>query len=336
MSSEASLGYLVREFGDEEVMSWGQLPDLALGDHEVAIDVAYAGVNFLDVHQRTGKYPRPLPFIPGNEGSGRVAAVGDGVVGLVPGDRVAFAMHGQGSYAQRVHVRADRVAAVPDVVGLSDAAGSILQGVTALCLVEEEARVAPGQTVLVHSASGGAGASIVQVARHAGAAVLALVSSEQKRQLALDAGAREVALYSDAAEYSTWVADLTGGAGASAVFDAVGGDLVLEDIRSLGPRGKVVLYGQTSGPFTPVPPGLLAARSLSVVYSRISAYIAEPGEFARLAHRLFELMGAGAFAPSNLTVREAADAAQAHRALTSRASLGKTVLRVEADSLRAD
>jgi NADPH2:quinone reductase len=322
-------GYTVAEYGEAEVLRWGPIEVRAPAENEVVVDVAYAGVNFLDVHQRSGKYPRPLPFVPGNEGSGIVAAAGSRVDGLAPGDRVAFAMHGEGSYAERVVVNAERVARVPDAVALDEAAGVLLQGVTALCLVDEEARVAPGQTVLVHSASGGAGAAITQIARHAGATVLGLVSTEGKRELALAAGAHDAALYTDhGGRYSEWVAERTGGHGVAAVFDAVGGDLIAEDLASLGRRGHLVLYGQTSGPFSPISPDTLAARSLTVTYSRVSAYIIEPGAFRALAERLLAMVAAGGFAAANLTELDAEQAADAHRALVERTSRGKIVLRV--------
>ena len=319
-------GYTVAEYGGAEVLRWGPIEVRPPAENEVVVDVAYAGVNFLDVHQRSGKYPRPLPFVPGNEGSGIVATAGSRVDGLAPGDRVAFAMHGEGSYAERVVVDAERVVPVPDSVALDDAAGVILQGVTALCLVDEEARVAPGQTVLVHSASGGAGAAIAQVARHAGATVLGLVSTEGKRKLAL---ADDTALYTDrGGRYSEWVAERTGGDGVAAVFDAVGGDLLTEDLASLGRRGHLVLYGQTSGPFSPISPNALATRSLTVTYSRVSAYLTQPGAFRTLAERLLTMVATGGFAAANLTALDAEQAADAHRALVDRTSRGKMVLRV--------
>jgi NADPH2:quinone reductase len=301
------------------------LPDL--GENDVLIDVAYAGVNFLDIHQRVGRYPRPLPFIPGNEGSGRALAVGRAVRGIAPGDRVAFAMHAQGSYAERVVVNAERVAPVPGTVTLRDAAGLVLQGITALCLVDE-ARVRSGDTVLVHSASGGAGAAIVQIARRVGARVLGLVSTPEKGQLALAAGAHAVACYDEHdGRYSTWVDTQTRGIGADAAFDAVGGAAVVEDLASLARRGRLVLYGQTAGPFAHIEPSALANRSLSVSYLRVSAFLTSPEDFRGLAARLFELATEYAIAPASLNELPAEQADDAHRALTDRTSTGKTVLR---------
>lgn len=324
-------GFTVAEFGGPEVMQWGTVSLPELGDNDVLIDVAYAGVNFLDIHQRSGRYPRPLPFIPGNEGSGRAVAVGSAVWGIARGDRVAFAMHARGSYAEQVVVDAERVAPVPDSVALRDAAGLILQGITALSLVDE-ARVTAGDTVLVHSASGGAGSAVTQIARHAGARVLGLVSTPEKRHLALEAGVDSVACYDDHdGRFSTWVAAQTHGQGADAVFDAVGGATVIEDLACLTRRGRVVLYGQTAGPFSPVEPSLLAERSLSVSYLRISAYIVAAGAFRDLAARLFTLVGERAITPTNLVELPAEKASDAHRALADRVSRGKVVLRFRDD-----
>jgi len=320
-------GFQVSEFGGPDVLNWSELPGPEVRSDEVLVDVAYSGVNFLDIHQRSGKYPRPVPFVPGNEGSGHVAAVGPEVSGFRPGDRVAFAMHGTGSYAERVAVPADRLVHVPESIRLADAAALVLQGVTAICLVHVEARLRKGTTVLVHSISGGAGGAVAQIARHAGASVLGLTSSQHKREIALRSYADDVLLYDErGGGYAEWVRERSGG-GADAVFNAMGGDSIHEDIRSLALRGHVVLYGQTSGPFTAISPGTLSERSLTVTYSRVSAYLTEPGSFARYAGQLLAIAVDGGIAPAMLTELPADRAPEAHRALADRSSTGKTILR---------
>lgn len=307
------------------------------GPSQIRVAVAFAGVNFLDIHQLSGRYPRPLPFVPGNEGSGIVRDVGADVVGFVSGDRVAFAMHAGGSYADEVLVESERVAHVPPTVSLKAAAAITLQGVTAICLVEDEGRVEPGDVVLVHSASGGAGAAITQLAREAGARVLGLVSTPEKVGLAKAAGAHVVALYPmSGASYAEWVRSETDGRGARVVFNAVGGDTLGPDLDALARRGHLVVYGQTAGPFPAFSPGRLASSSLTITYSRVSSYIADVGAFAAKAERLFELVSVAAVAAPNLTVLPWRRAADAHVALASRTSLGKMILGFRGEAGRAD
>ncbi|RBY92978.1 quinone oxidoreductase [Blastococcus sp. TF02A-30] len=316
---------LVNEFGGPEVLRIGsaELRPMAPGD--VHVRVAYAGVNFLDLHHRSGVYQRPLPFVPGREGAGTVLACGDAVTHLSPGDRVAFAMHEDGTYAEEAVIPAWKVARIPDDVELRTAAAVMLQGLTALSLVSVEARVRAGQTVLVHSAAGGTGSLVVQVARNAGARVLALASTEEKVAAALRAGASDASTYPEGG-FAAWVRERTGGRGVDAVFDAVGGPTFDDDLDSLAVRGRLIVYGRSGGPFPRLDPARLANGCLSLTYSRLSYYTGTFEDFQERAAGLFDLVSRGAVAPLQLTAVPLDQAPAAHAALAARTSLGKHVL----------
>jgi NADPH2:quinone reductase len=315
----------VRAFGDTDVMRIDEVALRRVGPHDVRVRVAYAGVNFVDVHERTGRYPRKLPFVPGREGSGVVLAAGSAVTHVHQGDRVAFVMQDDGSYAEEAVVAADRVVPIPDTVSLSDAAALVLQGITAVTLVEYVARATPDTVALVHSAGSGTASVLVQALKHAGVRVLGLVSTEEKARLATDAGADTVTIY-PAHGFARWALDETDGRGADLVFDAVGGPTFEEDLGVLANRGHLIVYGRSGGALPPLDPARLAPKALSLTYARISAHIGSLSELSIRAHRLFDLIAAGHIMARNVSVLSLSDAASAHAALENRASKGKFVL----------
>jgi NADPH2:quinone reductase len=323
---------LVKEFGGPEVLQVGTTDLRPMGEDDVHVRVAYAGVNFLDLHHRSGVYERPLPFVPGREGAGTVLACGPAVTHLSPGDRVAFAMHDDGTYGEEAVLPGRKVARVPDDVDLRTAAAVMLQGLTALSLVAVEARVSPGQTVLVHSAAGGTGSLIVQVARHAGARVLGLASTEEKVAAALRAGASVAGTYPEGG-FADWVREQTDGRGVDVIFDAVGGPTFADDLDSLAVRGRLIVYGRSGGPIPPLDPARLADGCLSLTYSRLSYYTGTFADFQERAAGLFDLVSKGAVAPLELTVLPLAEAPVAHAALAARTSLGKHVLDLAEESV---
>lgn len=293
------------------------------------LNVHFAGVNFLDLHQVSGNYPMPVPFVPGSEGAGVVSAVGEGVTSLKPGDRVAFAMQFDGAYSSEAVVDERRVAVVPDDVPLQDAAAVMLQGITALALVNWEARIAPGDRVVVQSAAGGTGSTICQTALAAGAEVIGLTSSAEKARRIVEAGIVTRALLNEDWASPPWE-EASAAEGPHVIFSAVGGDSVVRDVKRLGRRGRLIVYGQTTGQIPPLDLSLLSKKAASVTYARISAYLPEPDAFARLSDGVFRMLATGQLRPLHITLLDLADAAQAHDLVRDRSHVGKVVLQTGA------
>jgi NADPH2:quinone reductase len=318
-------GILVSEQGQSLRGLVRYLPSRPPGPGEVAVDVRFSGVNFLDLYQVGGKYAMDLPFVPGREGAGIITSVGDEVDGFRAGDRVAFAMQREGSYSSEAIVDVGHLVTIPDTIGLEQAAGLVLQGVTAVFLVTEAAQLTAGDLVVVHSASGGTGSLVAQIAATRGARVAGVVSSDDKARRITDAGIVDSALLTEDWRSADW--ELRLGGRPATIFSAVGGDSVANDIARLARRGRLVVYGQTSGPIPPLDLSLLAPWALGVCYARISAYLAEPGAFARAARELFRLVEAGKVQLLELALLDLEEADQAHAILRDRAHVGKVVLR---------
>ncbi len=213
------------------------------------MDVAAAGVNYMDIYQRegVGNYRTEPPFVPGAEGAGTVAAVGEDVTGLAVGDRVAWAGPGS-SYAEQVALPGNRVVPVPDGMSLQVAAAAILQGMTAHYLVTSTYPVREGDVAVVHAAAGGVGLLLTQMVKRRGGIVVGTTSSGEKAELALGAGADHVVGYD---RFRAIVDDVTEGAGAHVVYDGVGKDTFDDSLAALRPRGMMVLYGAASGQVPP-------------------------------------------------------------------------------------
>lgn len=316
---------LIRAHGGPEAIEIAELPDPEPGPGQLLVDVTAAGVNFVDVYHRTGAYPNKLPLQLGTEAAGTVAAVGDGVTGVAPGDRVAWAMR-PGAYATRAVIAADVAVPVPDGVTDEVAAAVLLQGMTAQYLTTTTYPVQPGDTVLVHAAAGGTGALIVQLAVRRGGTVIATTSTEEKAALAREAGAREVIRY-DQADVAEEVARITGGAGVAAVYDGVGASTFDASLASLRPRGYLVLFGSASGPVPPVDPRRLqAAGSVFLTRPTLADYIAAREELLERSTAVFDAVASG-----ELKVRIGGryplhDVGQAHTDLESRRTTGKLLI----------
>ncbi len=313
----------VRRTGGPEVLTVTELEQPQPGPGQVRVEVTAAGVNFIDVYHRTGLYPKELPFVPGDEGAGRVVAVGPGVERLKIGDRVA-STELAGAYAQFALVEADRVVPIPEGVSDELAAAVLLQGLTAHYLVHDSYRIHEGDTVVVHAAAGGVGLLLTQLATKLGARVIATVSQLEKEKLARDAGAAEVIGYDNVIED---VRRLTDGAGVPAVYDGVGRNTFDASLASLRPHGILVLYGQSSGPVPPFDLGRLArGGSLFVTRPTLKHFIATPEELTRRAGDV-----CGWIADGSLSVHiggryPLTDAGQAHTDLQSRRTTGKLLL----------
>lgn len=316
--------------GGPEVLSSVTRPDPEPGPHEALVRVAAAGVNFIDTYRRSGVYPASFPHVPGSEGAGTVVSVGAQVTHVAPGDRVAWSA-GPGSYAELVAVPERELLPVPDGVADEVAAALPLQGMTAHYLATSTFPVEPGTTVLVHAAAGGVGLLLTQLATQRGGRVIATVGSVQKEALARGAGATDVIRYRELDDLTTdlpaRVRDLTDGRGVDAAYDGVGRDTFDASLASLARRGMLVLYGASSGPVPPVDPQRLnAAGSVFLTRPTLGHYVADRAELEWRASELF-----GAVADERLDVRIGARfplsaAADAHRALESRATTGKVLL----------
>jgi NADPH:quinone reductase len=313
----------VRQTGGPEVLTPTEVEVPQPGPGQVRVQVTATGVNFIDVYHRTGLYPKELPFIPGDEGAGRVDAVGPGVESVKVGDRVA-STDLAGGYAEYAVAEADRVVPIPEGVSDELAAAVLLQGLTAHYLVSDSYPVNEGDTVVVHAAAGGVGLLLTQLATKRGARVIGTVSALEKEKLARDAGAAEVIGYDNIAED---VRRLTDGKGVPAVFDNVGRNTFDASLASLAPHGILVLYGQSSGPVPPFDIGrLMRAGSLYLTRPSLVHFIATPEELVRRATDVF-----GWIADGSLTVHiggryPLAEAARAHTDLQSRRTTGKLVL----------
>ncbi|RZS29769.1 NADPH2:quinone reductase [Herbihabitans rhizosphaerae] len=315
----------VSETGGPEVLQLVELDAPPPGPGQLLIDVAAAGVNYIDTYHRSGAYPLELPFVPGREGAGTVRAVGEGVDGFAPGDRVAWA-DAAGGYAEAAVIPAHAALRVPDGVDDETAAAVPLQGLTAHYLVTSTYPIAEGDTVLVHAAAGGVGLLLVQLAKARGARVIGTVSTVDKEKLAREAGADEVIRYTEV-DFAERTRELTGGRGVAAVYDGVGATTFDGSLASLRKRGTLALFGAASGPVPPVDPQRLnKAGSVFLTRPTLAHHIDEPAELAWRAGELFDAVTSGA-----LTVRiggryQLAEARRAHEDLQGRRTTGKLLL----------
>ena len=316
---------VVSEVGGPEVLAYGPQPIPEPKPGQVRVKIEAAGVNFIDVYHRAGLYKLELPQVLGMEAAGVVDTITDGVSGLGTGDRVAYAMQ-LGAYAEYACVPADKLVPVPDGVDLRQAAAVMLQGMTAHYLSYSTYPIQPGDTVLVHAAAGGVGQLLVQMAKRRGARVLGTASTEEKAELARQAGADAVILYSET-DFEAEVKRLTGGKGVEAVYDSVGRDTFDRSLNCLKRRGSIVLFGQSSGPVPPFSIGILATKgSLFLTRPTLGDYIADRAELLQRAGDLFDWMGAGELQVHIDRVFPLADAAEAHRYLEDRQTKGKVLL----------
>jgi NADPH2:quinone reductase len=313
----------VRQTGGPEVLELVEVGLAEPGEGQILVDVAAAGVNYIDTYHRSGLYPLELPFGVGLEGAGRVKAVGPGVSDLTVGDRVAW-FGSLGSYAEQVLLPAAAVVPVPDGVDDETAAALLLQGVTAHYLVASTYPVQEGDTILVHAAAGGVGLLLTQLAKARGARVLATVSTAEKEELAREAGADEVFGYED---FDKKVRELTGGEGVPVVYDGVGRTTFDQSLASLRRRGVLVLFGASSGAVPPVDPQRLnAAGSMFLTRPTSADYTATAEEKRWRTSELFDAVRSG-----TLSVRiggryPLAEAGRAHEDLQARRTTGKLLL----------
>ena len=315
----------VSHTGGPEVLTLVDIPVPTPKPNEAQVEIKASGVNFIDVYFREGRYPAPLPFINGQEAAGIVTEVGSEVSDLKPGDRVAYTSS-LGSYAEFAAVPAARLVKIPAELSFEQAAAAMLQGMTAHYLLNGSYKLASGETALIHAAAGGVGLLLVQMAKRIGARVIATAGTEEKAQLAREAGADECIVYTQA-DFEAETKRLTDGKGVHVVYDGVGKATFDKDLEVLRPRGYLVLFGGSSGAVPPFDLIKLSQKgSLFITRPTLAHYTATREE---LELRAGEVLGAIAKGELKLRIHKSytlAEAAQAHRDLEGRKTTGKLLL----------
>jgi len=268
----------------------------------------------------------PLPFTPGLEGAGIVEATGQGVTEVKPGDRVAFA-HGTGSYAEYAIVNASQLIPLPDNIDFELAATFPLQGLTAHYLVHDFHQIEPGDNVLVHAAAGGVGLLLVQMLKQMGARVIGTVSTEEKANIARQAGADDMIIYTRQ-DFVAEVKKLTNGIGADYIIDGVGKDTFTKDLDAVRIRGCVCLFGSASGPADSLAPNSLQDKSLTICGGRLNNYINKRDELLKRTNDIFNGLNTGWLKFKIDRVMDLKDAGEAQRLLESRKTSGKVLLKI--------
>jgi len=315
----------VHSTGGPEVLRYERVERPLPGPGQALVKVDAAGVNFIEVYQRTGRYKVALPFTPGSEAGGTVAEIGPGVSSVKVGDRVASQSFA-GSYAEYSLAPADRLISLPDGVSTRLGAAVMLQGMTAHYLAYSTFPLGPGRTCLVHAAAGGVGLLLCQIARGRGARVIGTVSTEEKADLAREAGADEVILYTQQ-DFQAETMRLTGQGGVDVVYDSVGRTTFAKGLDSLAPRGMMVLYGQSSGPVEPIDPQLLSQKgSLFLTRPTLGHYVAAREELLERASVVLDWVADGTLKVRIGRELPLAAAAEAHRELEARRTTGKVLL----------
>lgn len=315
----------IQQTGGPEVLTLADLPIPQPQPHQALVRVRAAGVNFIDIYFREGRYPAQLPLILGMEGSGIVERIGADVTEVAPGDRVAW-WDAPGSYAEYAVVTANRLVKVPDGMDLKLAAAVMLQGMTAHYLSHSVFALKPGDTALVHAAAGGVGLLLTQMASQLGARVIATVSTEEKEKLARDAGAADVIRYTQS-DFEAETKRLTHNRGVDVVYDSVGRTTFEKSLNCLRPRGMLALFGGSSGA---VPPFDLIALSLKgslfITRPTLKDYTATRAELEWRAGDVLDAVQNGTLKVRMEHSYPLAEAAQAHRDLEGRKTTGKLLL----------
>src|SRR6267143_2626760 len=316
----------IKQTGGPDVMELVDLPVPQPKPNEAVVKVAAAGVNFIDVYFREGRYKAPLPLVLGQEGAGVVTAVGAEAKSVKPGDRVAWAGHLLGSYAEYAAVPADRLVPIPQGVTEQQAAAAMLQGMTAHYLSHDTYPLKRGETALVHAAAGGVGLLLVQMAHNIGARVIGTVSTDEKAKLAREAGADEVMLYTQS-DFEAETKRVTRGEGVDVVYDSVGKTTFEKGLNVLRPRRMMVLFGGSSGAVPPFDLIVLAQKgSLYVTRPSLVNYIATREELLARSSAVFGMITAGKLKLRIQHTYPLAQAQQAHRDLEGRKTTGKLLL----------
>ena len=315
----------ISQTGGPEVLVPVDLPVPKPKADQAVVQIKAAGVNFIDVYFREGRYPAPVPFVDGQEGAGVVTEIGSDVTSLEAGDRVAYT-GSLGSYAEYAAVPAQRLVKIPDSLSFEQAAAAMLQGMTAHYLTHSTYKLAAGETALIHAAAGGVGLLLVQMAKNIGARVIGTAGTQEKAQLAREAGADECIVYTEA-DFETETKRLTDGKGVHVVYDGVGKATFDKDLNVLLPRGYLVLFGGSSGAVPPFDLIKLSQKgSLFITRPTLVNYTATREELEWRANDVLSWIAAGKLKLRIHQTYPLADAAQAHRDLEGRKTTGKLLL----------
>jgi len=317
---------VVREKGGPEVLRPEEIDLAPPGKGEVRVRHEAIGLNYIDVYFRRAWYAPPrYPFVPGMEAAGVVEEIGEGVREFAVGDRVGYASHPLGAYAEARNMPADRLLKLPASIESPVAAAILLKGMTAHYLLRRTFRVERGHTVLVHAAAGGVGSILCPWAKHLGATVIGTVGSEEKAARAKANGCDHPIVYTKE-DFVARVGEITGGAGVHVVYDSVGKETFLRSIECLRPLGMMALYGQSSGAVEPLDVTLLAKKSLFLTRPGLPSYTASRDDLVATAEELFEVVEKRVVRPKVERTLPLAEAARAHRDLEERRTTGSTVL----------
>jgi NADPH2:quinone reductase len=317
----------IHQTGGPDVLKWEEIEVGEPGPGQVRLRQEAAGLNFIDVYHRTGLYKQALPFTPGVEGAGVVDALGEGVDHLKKGDRVGYAGP-LGGYAEERLIDADRVVKLPDAISCEQAAGMLLQGMTAQMLLRSVFPVHEGDPILVHAAAGGVGLIMCQWAKALGATVIGTVGSEEKAELARAHGCDHPILYRKQ-DFVAEVNRVTNGEKLPVVYDSVGRDTFMKSLDCLRIRGLMVSFGNASGPVEPFSPLLLSQKgSLYLTRPTLFHYVASRDQLERSAGELFDVVTSGKVKIEVQQRFALKDAAEAHRQLEARKTTGSTILTV--------
>jgi NADPH2:quinone reductase len=316
----------IQQTGGPEVMVLRELPTPSPGAGEALIRLEASGVNFIDVYLREGRYPAQLPYVLGQEGAGTIVALGEDTAksGFKVGDRVAWCSV-LGTYAQMAVAPVSRLIRIPDDITSQQAAAAMLQGMTAHYLAHSTYSIQPGDEVLIHAGAGGVGLLLIQMAKSLGARVFTTVSNEEKAELAREAGADEVILYTRE-DFAAAVKKLASGPGLAVVYDSVGKTTFDKSLEVLRPRGIMVLYGGSSGAVPPFDLIQLSKGSLYVTRPTLKDYTATREELVSRAESVLGDVASGALKLRIAHVYQLGDAANAHRDLEARRTTGKILL----------
>jgi NADPH:quinone reductase len=314
--------------GGPEVLVWEEVSVGKPGPGEARIRHTAVGLNFVDIYNRSGVYPAPMPSGLGSEGAGVVEEVGSGVSDLKPGDRVAYGSSPLGAYSEARLIPADRLLKLPDSIDDKTAAAMMLKGLTVQYLIRQTYRVKSGDTILLHAAAGGVGLILSQWAKHLGATVIGTVSNDEKAKLAKEHGCAHTIIYTRE-DFVKRVEEITGGNKVPVVYDSVGKDTFLKSLDCLAPHGFAVLFGQSSGGVEPLNLGLLAQKgSLFVTRPTLNTYGAKRESLVAMGKELFDVVQSGAVKIEVRQTYPLKDAAKAHADLAARKTTGSTVLLV--------
>lgn len=315
----------VKQPGGVEALQVVDLPIPQPKPSEAIVKIAAVGVNFIDIYLREGRYKAPLPFVDGQEAAGVVTEVGADVKSVKPGDRVAYAGP-LGAYAEYAAVPAERLVPVPSGVSDREAGAAMLQGMTAHYLAYDTFPLRHGQTALIHAAAGGVGLLLVQMAHNLGVRVIGTVSTDEKAQLARQAGADEIILYTKA-DFEAETKRLTSGKGVDVVYDSVGKTTFEKGLNVLRPRGMMVLFGGSSGAVPPFDLIQLSQKgSLFVTRPTLGHYTITREELLMRAEAVFGMIAAKKLKLRIEHTYKLEDSQQAHRDLEGRRTTGKLLL----------